>query len=237
MYDLKPLEEEWKIYHKKKKYPLYMGIFSGFLLTTAISTLFYFDMFNKNYLNKNILKVETNHSIALNYNDKTKIEIDKNTSNQHANNTELNTTIKDVENHNPVESIVENIPILDEGRENTNNEKSMKYSKKLNINILESSSLEAYKDVEKRFFKSRDIDDSLFLAKNYYRNAKYKKAEFWSLQTNKINSTIDESWIIFAESKVKLGQKNEAINILTDYVKRTGSEKAENTLLKIKSEK
>jgi len=106
--------------------------------------------------------------------------------------------------------------------------------KKMHLNIVESSSVSAYKDVERRFYQSHDTDDSLFLAKSYFRKGNYNKSEFWALQTNKVNSNIEESWLIFAKSKVELGRTNEAIRILTNYVKRSHSSAANNLLNALK---
>jgi len=235
MYDLKPLEEEWERYHKKKKLPLYVGTFIGTLFIVGAMFTLYYDTFSDKVIEKNIHKIENNDSVII----KGTVEITNNTSKQVVIKEVENTIIEEeVENKKPIEMIVDNIPILEEERKEIIKEvENNKPRKKIHLNIIESSSLDAYKDVEKRFFKSGDVDESLFLAKAYYNKGKYKKSEFWALQTNKINSTIDESWIIFAQSKVKLGHKNEAISILRNYIKRTGSDLAKNSLLKIKTSK
>jgi tetratricopeptide (TPR) repeat protein len=109
--------------------------------------------------------------------------------------------------------------------------------KKMHLNIIETSSVSAYKDVAERFRQSHEVDDSLFLAKAYFRKGNYKKAEYWALQTNKVNENIEESWLIFAKSKVKQGKRNEAIRVLTAYVKRSKSQQAKHLLEKIKEGK
>jgi len=229
MYDLKPLEEEWEKYHKKKRLPLYIGILLGVLLIIMTILLVYYDMFSKEIIEKNVDKVENTKSVVIKSDNKV---IDNTSKN------ELEKIIVKTKDMNkPLEMVVDNIPILEEesSKEILKENVIDKPKKKMHLNIIESSSLDAYKDVEERFFKSRDVDDSLFLAKSYYRKGLYKKSEYWALQTNKINSTIDDSWIIFAQSKIKLGQKNEAMSILQNYIKRTGSERAKNILLKIKA--
>ncbi len=221
MYDLKPLEEEWEKYHKKKNLPFYLGAFLGLLLISIVM-LFY----NNNFSNKNILKSKNNDLESVQKNDNSLYKVSTEIVKEEVNKTIIN---KNSKKNKPTEKIVDNIPILEDTVEKEKR-------KKINLNIIESSGLDAYNDVEKRFLKSRDVDDSLFLAKAYYRIGKYEKSEYWALQTNKINSTIDESWIIFAQSKVKLGQRNEAISILNNYIQRTGSEQAKNSLLKINNE-
>ena len=231
MYDLKPLEEEWERYHKRKRLPFYVGFFAGFLILLGTVLFFNSNKFSKNKIEKTVTVVETN-----NHNVMEKDRKIKNISKEIVIDEISNFTVKkEVKNNKPIEMIVDDIPILEE--ELIEKKPIKDVQKKVQINIIETTSMDAYQDVENRFFQLKNVDDSLFLAKSYYKKGKYKKSEFWALQTNKINSTIDESWIIFAKSKVKLGQKNEAMNILSSYIKRTGSERAKNILLKIKFSK
>jgi tetratricopeptide (TPR) repeat protein len=85
-------------------------------------------------------------------------------------------------------------------------------------------------DVEERFARTENYEDSLYLAREYYREEEYRKAMQWALATNNLNSQIEESWLIFAKAKAKLGSKEEAINILTVYIKKTDSDNAKLTL-------
>ncbi len=95
----------------------------------------------------------------------------------------------------------------------------------------------AYKDVEKRFLESHDIDDALFLARSYYKKGDYKKSEYWALEINKLDEDMEESLLIFVKSKVKMGRKNEAISILTTYVQRSDSQEAKKLLYRIENGK
>ncbi|MEA1879807.1 MAG: CDC27 family protein [Campylobacterota bacterium] len=107
--------------------------------------------------------------------------------------------------------------------------------KRKHLNIVETSSKHAYGDVEKRFNKTHNPHDSLFLAKSYYSNGDYKKAEHWALETNKIDKNIEESWIVFVKSKVKLGQKGEALKVLTQYISQSNSDVAKQLLYTLKN--
>jgi len=196
MYDIELLEKEWKKYHHKKYLSIYAGLLAFFLILLAI-VLF-------------VTREKDSHSLLIQEN---------NLSEPVIKNEVVNVEKKILE---PVENVVDNIPML----ENKNEIIVDKPHRKMKLNIVEASSLDAYKDVEKRFYISRSIEDSLFLAKTYFRKGNYKKSEYWALQTNKIDSTIDASWIIFVKSKLKIGHKNEAISILKKYIKRTGSEQA-----------
>jgi tetratricopeptide (TPR) repeat protein len=102
------------------------------------------------------------------------------------------------------------------------------------LNIIQTSNSKAYKDVKKRFSDTKDVDDSLFLARTYYNKGNNKKAIYWALQTNKINPNIEESWLIFAKAKARSGRKDEAIRILSSYIKRSNSYSAKALLNKYK---
>jgi len=89
------------------------------------------------------------------------------------------------------------------------------------------------KDVIRRFKKNKNPALSLFIAKRYYADGKYQKSYNYALMTNEIDKHIDESWIIFAKSLVKLGQHELAINTLKSYLKSTKSSAASVLLRKI----
>jgi len=246
MYDIKPLEEEWKKYKKKKRRPLYIiGIISGGALVGLFALFGMKDLtlpklpeLTSNDISEKAPRKSTNVLIE----DKlTTLQIKKETVVEN-----IKPVVKlKVEEDVPALPVVEEIPVLDEVKPQKyvkkeykkpvrKNIKVEKPRKKMHLNIIESSSVSAYKDVEKRFYESHDTDDSLFLAKSYFRKGNYKKAEYWALQTNKVNKNIDDSWLIFVESKVKLGRKNEAIRVLTKYVKMSNSSRAKRLLYKLK---
>jgi len=89
------------------------------------------------------------------------------------------------------------------------------------------------KDVIRRFKKNKNPALSLFIAKRYYADGNYQKSYNYALMTNEIDKKIDESWIIFAKSLVKLGQHELAINTLKSYLKDTKSSAASVLLRKI----
>lgn len=91
--------------------------------------------------------------------------------------------------------------------------------------------------IEENFSKSRRYQDSLYLARAYYKKGNYTQAQKWALVTNDINSKLEESWLIFAKAKVKLGKLSEAQQVLTAYIAKTHSSKAKALLRKIKKGK
>ena len=241
MYDIKPLEEEWKKYKRKKRRPWYILIFSIFLLLLVSLTLLnYKEIDFPKFDDKSKLKIVTKKSTTLLIDEAlTVLERKKSKVSEVSQTTEIKPMVK-VSYKNETIDVGEELPIIEDNdkikkpRVKTKIETAEKPRKKMHLNIIESSSVSAYKDVASRFTQSHDTDDSLFLAKSYYRKGNYKKAEYWALQTNKVNSNIHESWLIFVKSKVKLGHKNEAIRILTDYIKRSNSPEAKSLLYKIK---
>jgi tetratricopeptide (TPR) repeat protein len=103
----------------------------------------------------------------------------------------------------------------------------------IKIEIVETDTkrdTNVYRMIEKRFKMTHDPEDGLFLARYYLKRKNYKKAEYWALQTNRIDSSIEESWLIFAEAKAKSGHKKDAIVVLKEYLKENDSIKAKKLL-------
>lgn len=91
------------------------------------------------------------------------------------------------------------------------------------------------KDIIRRFKTNKNPALSLFIAKRYYNAQQYQKSYNYALMTNEIDQNIDESWIIFSKSLVKLGQHELAINTLKAYLKTSKSTAAEVLLRNIES--
>ncbi len=104
---------------------------------------------------------------------------------------------------------------------------------KIKIEIKKTTEKEI-EDIIKRFKKTNNPVLSLFIAKKYYELGNYHKSYNYALITNQIDSTIEDSWIIFAKSLVKLGQKERAVKTLEAYIKTSSSNKAKILLDNIK---
>ncbi|MEO1937837.1 MAG: CDC27 family protein [Sulfurimonas sp.] len=98
---------------------------------------------------------------------------------------------------------------------------------KVQITIKRRESENDIKEVIKRFQKNNNPALSLFAAKKYYELGNYKQAYNYALVTNKINNDIEESWLIFAKSLVKLGKKDQALKTLHEYIKYSHSSNAQ----------
>jgi len=104
----------------------------------------------------------------------------------------------------------------------------------IDIHVSAKKNTLTVQEMEKRFRLSQDKDDSLFLARYYLDKKQYSKALDWALETNKLDSDIEESWLIFARAKARMGQRMEAIRVLQAYFDRSGSPKAKDLLDKIR---
>jgi len=104
-----------------------------------------------------------------------------------------------------------------------------------NITIIKQDTKKDIQNILLRFQKDKNPALSLFLAKKYYEIGDYHQAYNYALITNRMNKEIEESWLIFAKSLVKLHKKNKAIGILSKYIKNTHSSNAEILLQEIHS--
>ncbi len=236
MYDIKPLEEEWERYNKKRKRPLYIFMFIALLAIGIGTALKYSDLLPLN-MDKNSSKVKIQASDVLIDNKISKLEMHRKKV------TDVAIPV------NEIKPVVDNNP-MDPGDVFVDKDENMgktvksvkrpiaaeepKSRKKIHFEMIDANTPSAYKEIESRFAFAPDTDDALFLARIYYKNGNYRKAAHWALETNKLNGDIEESWLIFARSKVKTGQKNEAIRVLTQYTKKSNSTEAKKLLKKLK---
>ena len=244
MYDIKLLEEEWAKYRKKKRKPFFLFVLTLLLLGAGMGFLYYMKEKGLINLDTNITKKNVTKPIVY-------------VENKPLNRLEVEKVPQPmvVQPQESSDEIVEDLPLSNDGKIRKKPRVKMnivttemptvpkhaieeeKPHKKVHLTITKISGDNAYKEVAERFRETQDTDDSLFLAKAYYNQGNYKKAAYWALQTNNVNSGIEESILIFAKSKVKLGRKHEAIRILTKYIKQTDSMEAKILLEKIKKGK
>lgn len=109
--------------------------------------------------------------------------------------------------------------------------------KEESINIKKGTTQDDIQHVLKRFKKNNNPALSLFVAQKYYDLGDYHNSYNYALITNEINNNIEESWIIFTKSLVKLGQKEMAIKTLKQYLEYSNSSKANRLLEEILSGK
>ena len=85
-------------------------------------------------------------------------------------------------------------------------------------------------EIEERFQNNSNPHLGLYIARYHYDHGNYSEAYNYSLKTNAINNTIEESWLIFAKSMVKLGKTDQAKKTLQLYISQSNSDAAKSLL-------
>ncbi len=107
-----------------------------------------------------------------------------------------------------------------------------KESKKITFHTTSNNYLSIMK---RKFEKNKNSREAILIAKVYYKAGNYVESEKWALIANNLDKNSEESWFLFAKSKVKLGKKREALKILISYHKKTKSLQAKELINKIQS--
>lgn len=222
MYEIKQLEERWQRYKIKQYAPA--GVLSIAFIFVVISGIFLSSDHAKAHIDlpSNVkthnMKLESNPMIA-------KLEISDSLgvkSSQSA----IKHNVEDALFLDPNDAAFPVAPVS----------VAPKTKKKVVIDIkkvpVDKSVLE---NVVERFKKEKDPYDSLFLASTYYSNGEYAKAHDWAVETNKI-ANINESWMVLAKAKYKLGKKEEALKLLRSFLKTQDSKEAEVLIEKIQKD-
>ncbi len=113
----------------------------------------------------------------------------------------------------------------------------VKEEKKGSVSISHRDEQKDIADVIKRFNTNHNPALSLFVAKKYYQIGDYEQAYNYALITNDINKNIEESWIIFAKSLMKLNKKEMAVETLKKYISHSSSSQAKQLLDEINAGK
>lgn len=85
-------------------------------------------------------------------------------------------------------------------------------------------------EIEERFKTNSNPHLGLYIARYHYEHGNYSEAYNYALKTNSINSTMEESWLIFSKSLVKLGKSDQAKKTLQLYISQSNSENAKSLL-------
>jgi len=85
-------------------------------------------------------------------------------------------------------------------------------------------------EIENRFKDNSNPNLGVYLAKYHYDHGNYSEAYNYALKTNSINNSIEDSWLIFAKSLVKLGKEEQAKKTLQLYISNSNSQNAKNYL-------
>ena len=104
------------------------------------------------------------------------------------------------------------------------------------VNIQISSALNEEVMLKDQFLKTDNPTIALELAKLNFKKNNFKEAIKWSLAANDIDNSLEESWIIFAKSKYKLKQKDDAIKALNEYNKNLNKASINTLISKMRDE-
>ncbi|MDD2780153.1 CDC27 family protein [Sulfuricurvum sp.] len=85
-------------------------------------------------------------------------------------------------------------------------------------------------ELQRRFKETSNANLALFISRYYYDHGDYNEAYNYALKTNNLNNRIDESWILFSKSLVKLGKTDQAKKTLQLYISQSNSDAAKNLL-------
>ena len=250
--EIRNLENSWKKY-KRKKYLLYLPIFGIFIAIILFYFLFFykFHVINKNncnFSNKHCLisdnnkqnsdislKKEKNITIKkrkkINYNNDFKV-LSLNT--KFLNHIYANKN-KNIPKKNKIsKKIIENKTIKTKSN-NITKPTTDKHISKKQIILISSQKLDRIDYYKEKYFNSGKIVYANLISQIFYNEAKYKKSLKWAIIANNIDSLNEKSWILFAKSKVKIGQKQDAINALEAYLRFNKSKKISLLLSNIKN--
>ena len=100
--------------------------------------------------------------------------------------------------------------------------------------IISSRKIDKTGYYKKRFLDSKKVKYAIELSKIYFVKKEYKKSLRWAIISNGIDSNSEDSWILFAKNKVKLGRGDEAVNALSVYLRVHDSKKVKRLLSDIK---
>ncbi len=84
-----------------------------------------------------------------------------------------------------------------------------------------------------KYKKAPSIDLAIMIANEYFQQKKYKQAMEWAIKANSFDTENEKSWIIYAKSAYKLGDKNKAVNALKIYLYKHKSPQVKKLLTQI----
>ncbi len=249
--EIRNLENSWKKY-KRKKYLLYLCIFGIFMAIVLFCFLLFYEFYtvksnhnssNRNYLilNKNKKKNNINPIKEKN------VIIEKNKKIRHNNDLKvlsLNTNFlnhiytnenKNIPKKNKISKKTIKNKIIKTKSNNTIQPTIAKHNPKKQIILISSQKLDKIDYYKEKYFNSGKIIYANLISQIFYNEAKYKKSLKWAIIANNIDSLNEESWILFAKDKVKIGQKQDAIKALEAYLRLNKSKKLSLLLSNIKN--
>ena len=223
MYDIEELERRWLKYSRKRLLK-HVGLGMGVLVLIATPILYV-------TLRPGVLVPKRTHE---------SLEVNNSTE---GNLSQTKKLVQKEEALKPVVSSVESskpkmlITLSDPGTQNSGKSAETEAEKKIRLEMTDTRNAQVVKEIEARFPATRDYDDAMYLAKYYYGKKNYRKAEYWAMQANAIDSTQEESWIVFGKAKARQGHRADALRVLQAYYERSGSMRVKDLIYRIRKGK
>ena len=104
------------------------------------------------------------------------------------------------------------------------------------IDIQISSENNEISMLKENFNKSKNPEIALKIARKCYQDKRYSDTIKWALSANNLDSSIEESWVMFAKAKYMLKQKDDALRALEEYNKNKNKLEINELINKIKSD-
>jgi len=136
---------------------------------------------------------------------------------------------KNIDKTKNVASIAQNNIVEEEVVQKT----EIKRENRIQIN-MEPSSADTTQYLKEKFYATGNIVFALMVSEEYYHMGQYNDSIRWALTANELDPKNEHSWILFAQSKAKLGRPQEAIMALEEFLKTNNSGKIESLLVKLK---
>ncbi|MCV6606637.1 MAG: CDC27 family protein [Campylobacterales bacterium] len=113
---------------------------------------------------------------------------------------------------------------------NSIEEKTIEPSLPKKISVSNNSSftkrsVDPIQSLQSKFQQEPTFETAVKIADLFYKKEKFREAYNWSLKANEIDSSKEESWIIFAKSSIKLGRTEVAMKAIDAYLESNKSDK------------
>ncbi|SMC09630.1 tetratricopeptide repeat protein [Nitratiruptor tergarcus] len=223
MHEYERLEQRWKVYNFKKNFKSFFLLSILFLL---IGGAFY------------ILKMKSSSSLK-----PKNISSNQKTINNVSHNKNFLAPALDFEKRLLNKKVI-NKSQKKSNRKQSNNKKKVtdKKATKNKPNIKNRSKKDTFKietqtlslkEMIRNFKKRPSAPLALLIAKKYFTKGEYKHALEWSIKSNELDKNLEESWILFAKSAYRIGDKKRAIKALQIIIRKNNSKEAKRLLRKI----
>ncbi len=100
--------------------------------------------------------------------------------------------------------------------------------------VLEVKSTKKEEVLLRDFSSNKTFETAMELCEVYFAQASYAKAIFWAKEASRLKPESASPWIVYARAKEKLGQNQEAIKALENYLSFFSSKVAHELLVNLK---